>query len=658
MGIAADIATIVVAALLGGLVAQRLRLPLILGYILAGVLLGPFTGGVTVSNVHDIELLAEIGVALLLFALGIEFSLKELQPVRRIALLGTPLQMLLTIALGYGVGLLLGWDWYEAVWLGALISLSSTMVILKTLMDQGRLGTLSGRIMIGMLIIQDLAVVPLMIIMPQLADLDSGMSALGLAALRAALFLAAMILIGTRVLPLLMSYIAGWNSRELFLLAVTAIGLGIGYATYLVGLSFAFGAFVAGLVLSESEHNHQALSEIIPLRDLFGLLFFVSVGMLLDPAFFVNNLGTILLLVLLVTAGKGLIFAGLTRLFGYGNVAPIAVGLGLFQVGEFSFVLARVGISSNTLSADLYSLILAIAVLTMIMTPFFTRLVDPLYRLQKRLFDTQTLDTIVLPEQELNDHIVIVGAGRVGQYVARVLHDLGLSFVAIELNQQRVDECREQGFPVIYGDGSQPIVLEAAAIGQARLLLATVPSIVVNQSLAAQVQRHNPDLHIVARAEGPEQLKALHAAGIYEVVQPEFEAGLEMTRQTLLHVGLPATDIQQFTDAVRRELYAPLYEVHPDYSTVSHLQNARQLLQLQWLTLPADSPLVEKRIDEYQIRSSTGASLVAILRNGLLLPNPAADTRLEEGDVVAVLGDHQQFDKFRALAEMNSAPHD
>ena len=260
MGIAADIAIIVVGGLIGGLIAHRLRQPLIIGYILVGVLLGPNTGGLTVSSVHDIELLAEVGVALLLFALGLEFSLKELRPVRRIALIGTPVQMLLTILLGLAIGKALGWTVISSIWFGAMIALSSTMVILKTLASQGRLGTLSSRVMIGMLIIQDLAIVPLMIILPQLNDPEAGLPVLGLAALRAAAFLAAMILVGTRVIPRLMATIARWNSRELFLLAVTAMGLGIGYVSYLMGLSFAFGAFVAGLVLSESEYAHQALS--------------------------------------------------------------------------------------------------------------------------------------------------------------------------------------------------------------------------------------------------------------------------------------------------------------------------------------------------------------------------------------------------------------
>lgn len=559
MGIAADIAIIVVAALIGGLIAQRLKQPLILGYILAGIAVGPYTGGITVTEIHDIELLAEIGVALLLFALGLEFSLKELQPVRHIAMIGTPLQILLTIAYGFGIGQWLGWTWLPSLWLGALISVSSTMVILKTLMSQGRLGTLSSRVMIGMLIVQDLAVVPLMIILPQLNELETGLPIVGLAALKAALFLALMIFGGTRVIPRLMTYIAGWNSRELFLLAVIAIGLGIGYATYLFGLSFAFGAFVAGMVLSESEYSHQALSDIIPLRDVFGLLFFVSVGMLLDPAFLMANLGTILLVVLLVAVGKGLIFGLLTYAFGYGNIAPLAVGLGLFQMGEFSFALARVGFQTNSISTDLYALVLTTAIITMVLTPLVSGLTEPLYALRKRWFKHEPLQTINLPQTGLHDHVVIAGGGRVGQYVAQVLQRLELAFVVIELDQRRVDQAKAAGFPVIFGDASQPIVLEAVQIEQARLLLTTVPTVVITQVIVDQVRRLNPQLHIVARAEGVEQMKTLHDLGVYEVVQPEFEAALEITRQALLHLNISASEIQRFTDAVRQELYAPLY---------------------------------------------------------------------------------------------------
>ncbi|MCE5212378.1 MAG: cation:proton antiporter, partial [Deltaproteobacteria bacterium] len=280
MGLAGDIVIIVMAALVGGLIAQALKQPLILGYILAGVAVGPYTGGVTVSDIHNVEKLAEIGVALLLFALGLEFSLRELKPVRAIALLGTPLQIILTTLYGFFIGQFFGWSWTSSVWFGALISLSSTMVIIKTLEKQGMMGTLSSRVMIGVLIVQDLAVVPMLIILPQLNNVQNGVSILLIAALKAAVFLLVVILIGTKIIPRLMRYIANWNSRELFLIATTAIGLGIGYGTYLFGLSFAFGAFVAGMLLSESDYGYQALSDIIPLRDVFSLLFFTSIGML------------------------------------------------------------------------------------------------------------------------------------------------------------------------------------------------------------------------------------------------------------------------------------------------------------------------------------------------------------------------------------------
>jgi CPA2 family monovalent cation:H+ antiporter-2 len=642
----------VVAALIGGLIAQLLRQPLILGYILAGILVGPFTGGITVSEIHQIELLAEIGVALLLFALGLEFSLKELKPVRNVALFGTPLQIGLTIAIGFAIGRwLLGLEWAAALWLGALFSLSSTMVILKTLMGQGRLGTLSSRVMIGMLIVQDLAVVPMMIILPQLNDPEAGLPLLGLAAFRAAIFLVVMVLLGTRLLPRLMAYIAQWNSRELFLLAITAIGLGIGYATYLFGLSFAFGAFVAGMVLSESDYGHQALSDIIPLRDLFGLLFFVSVGMLLDPTFLLANLGTILVLVILVSLAKGLIFGSISRIFGYGNVVPLAVGLGLFQVGEFSFVLARVGLSTNSISTEVYSLVLNATIITMVLTPFVSGLTTPLYAWRKRRFKQEPLQTINLPAEELHNHVVIAGGGRVGQYVAEVLQRFGLAFVIIELDYQRVEQAKKANLPLIFGDATQPVVLEAAGIEHARLVLITTPEIITTRTIVDQVRNLQPALHIVARAEGIAQMKMLHAHGVYEVVQPEFEAGLEITRQALLHLNIPATEIRKFTDAVRRELYAPLYEIHREYKTIAQLQNATHLLDLTWLPLAPDSPFLGQTIATLGIRKRTGASVVGVLHNGELYPNPDAAYHFASGDVVAVMGNPEQLVAFQKLAK-------
>jgi monovalent cation:H+ antiporter-2, CPA2 family len=376
--------------------------------------------------------------------------------------------MALTIAFGYGVGrLLLDLGWVESVWLGALFSLSSTAVVLKTLGEQGVLGTLSARVMIGMLIVQDLAIVVLLTVLPVLENVKEGLPELGLAVLKAAAFIAAMLLLGSRVLPMFLARLAAWGSRELFLVSVVAIGVGVGYATYLVGLSFAFGAFVAGMVLSQSDYSHQALAEVEPLRDVFAMIFFVSVGLLIDPSYLWANFGTIALVVALILVVKGLIFGGLTRVFGYGNIVPFAVGLGLFQVGEFSFLLAREGISADSISQRTYSLVLASAAVTMALTPLVARLAPVLYGRYRRRFPREPLQTFNLPAGGLTDHAVVAGYGRVGSFVARLLDRLGKPFVVVEANPNHADQAKAAGFPTVYGDAVTVPVLEAAGIGGA-----------------------------------------------------------------------------------------------------------------------------------------------------------------------------------------------
>ena len=560
MGIAGDIVIVVIAALLGGLIAQVLRQPLIIGYILAGVVVGPYTGGVTVSDVYNIEKMAEIGVALLLFALGLEFSLRDLKPVRHIAIIGTPIQIALTTAFGYAVGRWMGWEWVPSLWFGALISLSSTMVILKTLENLGLLGTLSSRVMIGMLIIQDLAVVPMLVILPQLSEPGAGLHVLAVSALKAAVFLALVIVVGTRIMPRLMKTIADWNSRELFLVATTAIGLGIGYGTYLFGLSFAFGAFVAGMLLSESDYGYQALSDIIPLRDVFSLLFFTSIGMLLDPQYLLDHPGMVLSLVLVVMAGKGLIFASLGRAFRYRNIIPLAMGLGLSQVGEFSFVLGRVGVATQSISPEFYSLVLTMTVVTMVLTPLLASLTAPIYGLCGRWLESVCTEPVHFPKRNLKDHLVIAGGGRVGRYVAGILQRMGTPFIIVEWNSRRVDDLKALGFPVLFGDAEKEIILEAAEVGKARLLLITTPVALISQAIVAHAKKINPAIHIIARAEGFEEMRGLHAQGVSLVVQPEFEASLEVARQALMHLDVPMDLIRQYTDEVREELYRPLYK--------------------------------------------------------------------------------------------------
>ena len=649
MGIAADIVILVVAALLGALLAQRLRQPLIVGYILAGIVVGPHTGGIAITDGHEIELLAEIGVALLLFALGLEFSLAELKPVRKVALIGTPIQILLTMALGFGIGRYFDLPTYQALWLGALIALSSTMVVLKTLASQGVMGTLSSRVMIGMLIVQDLAVVPLMIILPQLSNPQVGLPLLGIAVVKSALFLFLMFYLGTRILPKLLASVAKWNSRELFILTITAIGLGIGYATYLFGLSFAFGAFIAGMVLSESDFGHQALSDIVPLRDIFGLLFFASVGMLLDLQFVFAHWQLILLLVLVVAVGKGVIFAVIVRLFGYANIVPLAVGLGLFQVGEFSFVLARVGLEAEAFGNDLYSMILATSVISMVATPLLSGLAAPLYRQRRRFFKHEPLQTANFPDSGFRDHVVIGGGGRVGQHVAHILQQLGVPFVLVEIDHPSMLACKKADLAVIYGDLSQAVVQEAAGVDAARLMLLTMPSMVISREIVRKAHLLNDGMHIVARAEGEEQMKELYKNGVYMVVLPEMEAGLEVARQALMHLDFSVTVIQEYTDAVRRKLYAPIYQEHFDYQLLTRLDRVKDLLEISWVKLAADSPLVGKTIGEAAIRNRTGVSIVGIIHNNIFGPNPNADYRFDGEEIVAVVGNQQERETFKAL---------
>jgi CPA2 family monovalent cation:H+ antiporter-2 len=381
MGIATDFVLIVLAGLAGGLVARALRLPVMVGYVAAGVIVGPHTAGPTVVQVEDIEHLAEIGVDLLLFSLGLELSFRDLQPVRRVALIGGPIQIVLTCGAAALVAMAaLGMAAREAIWFGAMISVSSTVVVLKMLSAQGVTHTLASRVMIGLLVIQDLAVVPMLVVLPQLGTADHLLGSLLKEVGIAAGLLASVVVLGKWLLPKLLRLVVAWESNELFLVSLVAIGVGVGYATYLAGLSFALGAFVAGLVLSESEFREQAHSQVAPIRDIFGLLFFVSVGMLLDPRYALSHAVQIAGVVLLTFVGKSVIIGGIVRAFGYINKAPWIVGLGLAHIGEFSFVLARAGVTSGMMSKPTYDLALTSTVITMALAPLAASLAQPLGR--------------------------------------------------------------------------------------------------------------------------------------------------------------------------------------------------------------------------------------------------------------------------------------
>ncbi len=557
LGFGLDLLIVLAAAIVGGILTRWLRLPIILGYLVGGIAIGPFGLGL-VGDLETINALATIGVILLLFTLGLEFSLGELKRMGKVAILGGTVQILLTAAVGLALGMLLGWAMLEAIFFGFLIALSSTMIVLKTLMERGELDSGHGRVMIGILLIQDLSLVPLMIILPAMAG-EAGelWFSLGIATLKAALFIGIMLILGLWGLPWLLGRVAGGRSRELFLLTVVTLSLAAALGAYFFGLSVAVGAFIAGLLIGQSVFARQAFADIVPLRDTFGALFFVSLGMLADPNFVVDNLAVITLVVMVIIAAKFIICSVIPRVFGYSPKTALFTGMGLIQIGEFSFVLAGMGMAAGIISQYLHSLTLTSAIITMALTPFALNLASFLYR---RLSQSERLGRLVASrldpgwpseQRQLSGHAVICGHGRVGNTLTRVLEQRNLSHLVIDLDPQVISRLRSRGIPCIYGDASNPEILAHAELNKARVLICTFPDFMDVELTVRNALKINPKLDIVARVHRDADAELIKGIGVSELVRPEFEASLEITRHTLHRFGLTTLEIQHILNSLR-----------------------------------------------------------------------------------------------------------
>ncbi|MQY72257.1 MAG: sodium:proton exchanger, partial [Dehalococcoidia bacterium] len=472
-----SIAVFLAAGLVGGMVAHRLRQPVILGYLVIGVAVGPHALG-WVGDLKMIEAAATIGVALLMFTLGLEISLAQLREVGKLGLWGGFIQVTATFGLGLLVGVILfQWPFSQAALFGLIISLSSTAVCLKILMERGELTSVQGRIMIALLIFQDISVVAMVLIMPLLAG--NVPLALALAVGKVVLFIGMTIVAGRWVLPWLMGSIGGVRARELFLLTVLVLCLGAAIGTQIFGLSIVFGAFLVGLVLRETRFVHQALAEITPLRDIFATLFFVSLGMLLDPFFLVENWAWVAIIVGVIIILKLLVIFSLVRLFGRSTRIAFLTGAGLFQIGEFSFILAQGGINNGIISDHFYSVILASAIITMLLTPVSINLASRLFSKiartadGKRMVAREALPVSV--SRETINRVVVAGYGRVGQNIAQGLQDAGIPYLVIDIDPERVSEARSSGRPRIYGDATNFRLLNKAGLDKARALVITYP---------------------------------------------------------------------------------------------------------------------------------------------------------------------------------------
>ena len=547
---------VLVAAFIGGMIARRLGLPVILGYLVGGIAVGPYGFGL-VGDVEQIRTLAEIGVVLLLFTLGLEFSLKTLRKMGKVAIVGGGVQILLTTALGLVIGVLLHWPLEEAVLFGFLIALSSTMIVLKLLMERGELDTAHGRVMIGILLVQDLAVIPMMVVLPVMGE-PGLMAALGIAALKAVLFLGAMLILGLWVLPRVMRRVAGLRSRELFLLAVFGLCLAVAFTSDYFGMSLALGAFVAGLLISESEYAHQALADMIPLRDIFATLFFVSLGMLIDPRFMVDNLWAVSVVVVAIIGGKFIICSLIPWLFGYSAKTTLYVGAGMFQIGEFSFVLAVAALGTGVISKYLYDLTLTSAAITILLTPFAIGAASALYR---RLSQGERFARVLAGRADpqfsrglqLSSHVVICGCGLVGRNLGMVLERRGFSYLVIDNDPRVIDTLHAREVPHIYGDASNPEILSRAVLNKAKVLVITFHDPTATELTVRNALRINPKLDVVARIHFDDEAKTLRTLGVAELVRPEFEAGLEIVRHTLHRFGLTSSEIQYIINTLREE---------------------------------------------------------------------------------------------------------
>ena len=654
---------IVLTGLIGGMIVRKLQQPLILGYILAGVIVGIFfKAGLGAAANAALESLANIGVALLLFAMGLEFSRKDLKPIQGIAVWGTLAQVAFTLVtatlIAWQVDRFTGWfpGWSARLLFGSAFVSTSTAVILKTLGGKGMASTLSARVMIGMSIVQDLTVVPLMLLATRLGNLSDGawdaVAQLGIGGIGMAVIL----LGGKYLMPKLLKTAARQGVRELYLLAVLTIALGLGYFAEWTQLSFSFGAFLAGIALSESVYGKRALYELIPVRDLFAMLFFVSIGMMLDVTYLAENLLLVGGLVAATCLSRTVFLSGITWCAGYRNVIPVAMLFGMVPTSEMAFIVCRTALDGGLIGHQAYSLILCITVCSMILGPAADSLTSPVYALlQRTIWKNSKMQDIALPLPDLSGHVVIAGGEFIGRSIARLMKQWERPYVLVEPEYREFQKARQEGLQVVYGDLQQEVVMEAAGIARAQILLAVSSKLEENLAVIKAVRSLRDDLAIVTRADTQSDVNKLRPFRPYEIVQPKFEAALEMSRQALLSMKTPAVSVQNSLDEIRFAHYRQSGgEITPG-TLADSLRAYIGLVELYWAVIPDYCPAAGKTLAESHLRRETGMSVVGVLRDGNFISNLQADFRLEAGDTVAAIGDSAAREKWEALLGTSAA---
>jgi len=545
-------------ALIFGFAAERIKVPAVVGYLLAGIVIGPATPGI-VADAATAAQLSEIGVMLLMFGVGLHFSLDDLLSVKRIALPGAMVQMGLATALGMGMAAWWGWDLGAALIFGLSLSCASTVVLLKALETRGILQTMNGRIAVGWLVVEDLATVLVLVLLPPLAGILGGTvppgeatvplwRTIGQTLLQVSAFIALMLIVGRRVLPWLLWHVTRTGSRELFTLAVIATAIGVAYgAAELFSVSFALGAFFAGMMMRESEFSHRAAKESLPLRDAFAVLFFVAVGMLFDPAVVMEQPLRVLGVVAIIIVGKSIAAMALVLAFRYPLNTALIVAASLAQIGEFSFILAGLGMSLGILSAEGLSLVLAGALISIALNSFVFTTIAPVRRwvLQRsqlaRRFDQREDPFAELPmsteRKYLEKQVVLVGYGRVGQRIANALSERGIPYVVAEQNREQVESLRKQGIAAVSGNAAEPGVLIQAHIAHAAMLVIATPDSINVRQIAETARMLNPNIEIVLRTHSEDESRLLSQDGIGTVFFGEEELAKGMVNHVLQRIA-------------------------------------------------------------------------------------------------------------------------
>jgi len=540
---------------------NRLRLPAVVGFLVAGALLGPY-GLDVVDDVARVEVFAEVGVVLLLFTIGVEFSLGQLRSLRTVAGAGL-LQIGSAIGLSVLAAIAFGLPLNQGVFWGFLAAMSSTAVVLKMVTERGETNSPHGRLIIGILIVQDLTVVPMMVVTPVLGGLgEVGLLAVMWSVAKAVLAVLLILVAARYLVPRLLVEVVRSRSRELFVITIILVCLGIAWLSSLAGLSLALGAFIAGLIISESEYSHQAMAEILPFRDSFNSLFFISIGMLLDLRVLLAHPVLVMGLVVALVGGKMVTTVGAAVVTGYSWRAAVLTGIALAQIGEFSFILAKVGRRVGLLPGESFQVFLTVSVLTLLLTPFLVqasprlaRRAEALQRLRHWLPERQT-DPHGIPSRHLRDHTIVVGYGVNGRNLVQVLRETEIPFVVVDVDGETVRQEQKKGIPIVFGDITHPQVLRRLGIQDARALVLAISDPIATRRAVTVARQLSPAIHIIARTRYLREIEDLRATGADQVVPEEFETSIEIFSLVLQHYRMPARVIAEKAERIRQEGYA------------------------------------------------------------------------------------------------------